>query len=133
MFPKLGASEVCYEPRIWLPSIQFRREAERKLWKGTDLDGLDKEIRNITYASGFAPNREEEGGGCVPAAGCGCAESRSSEMVAPQLGVRPHIAKRRRGLSRPSVSPPCLVSCKSLKTFYFHPGGKGRDDHAVCS
>lgn len=55
MFPKLGASEVCYEPRIWVPPIQFRREAERKLWKGTDLDGLDKEIQNITYTSGFAP------------------------------------------------------------------------------
>lgn len=59
-----------------MPPIQFRREAERKLWKGTDLAGLDMEIWNITYTSGFVPC-QEEGGGSVPAADCRSTEFRS--------------------------------------------------------
>lgn len=59
-----------------MPPIQFRREAKRKLWKGTDLDGLDKETWNITYTSRFVPY-QEEGGESVPTAACWSTEYRS--------------------------------------------------------
>lgn len=55
-----------------MPPTQFRRKACQKPWKDTDSDGLlsHKEIRNITFTSGFISYSDERDGGSVLVADC---------------------------------------------------------------